>query len=302
MSFDFMKTFLTKKQKVEKLSLGTAQFGFNYGIANKKGKITFEEAEEILSFARISGIKYLDTAILYGESEKVLGEIGVNDLKICTKLPSVSTNKAGDIKKWVDDSISRSIKLLKISNLESLLLHRPRELLGENGERLYKALIRLKESGLIQKIGISIYDPLELEDLIKNFNFDIVQAPMNVFDRRLINSGWLDKLDKCGIEIHIRSVFLQGLLLMKKEELPYKFKKWEDLWIKWHTWLNETNQSALQVCLGYLVQIQPISKIIVGVDNLKHLKEIVIAIKQEIIKLPDELFSNDENLIDPSKW
>ncbi len=297
-----MKASLTTKQKIEKLSLGTAQFGFNYGIANKKGKVTFEEANEILSFARISGIKYLDTAILYGESEKVLGEIGVSDLKICTKLPSVSTNEIGDIEEWVNNSILRSIKLLKISNLESLLLHCPAELLGENGKELYKTLIQLKESGLVKKIGISIYDPLELEDLLKNFDFDLVQAPMNVFDRRLINSGWLDKLDERGIEIHIRSAFLQGLLLMKKEERPDKFKKWQDLWTKWHFWLSVTNQSALQACLGYLSHVQYISKIVVGVDTLNHLKEIVMAMRLEIIEIPDELFSVDENLINPSKW
>ncbi|WP_061249368.1 aldo/keto reductase [Leptospira alstonii] len=285
--------------ETNKLCIGTVQFGLDYGIANQKGQVSFKESKSILKFAKESGIHCLDTAIAYGESEKILGEIGVKDWQIISKLPALPDNSIYD---WTRQSIAESLKRLKINNLYAILLHHPQDLFSIHGDRLYQALIQLKSDKLIKKIGISIYDPLELEKLTHDFDFDIIQSPMNFFDRRLLETGWLKKLHKKGIEIHIRSIFLQGLLLMSEKERSAKFDKWRSLWDKWHCWLLDANLSPLQACLGFINQFSNIDKLIVGVDNVIHLEEILLALQTDIIQYPDELQSDDINLINPSRW
>lgn len=289
------------KQYVQKLAIGTAQFGLNYGVANQYGQVSKKEVQNILSFAWQQGISAIDTAVGYGESEKVLGQIGVQHWKVISKLPSIPLS-CDSVERWVKASSSESIKRLKTDCLYGLLLHRPLELLSDKGEELYRTLCELKQIGLVRKIGISIYNPSELDSLLKHFDFDLIQSPMNVIDRRLITSGWLEKLKRQGIEIHIRSVFLQGLLLMKKKERPSKFNRWSSLWQSWEQFIQQTGITPLGACLGFIVENPLINKVVIGVDNLNHIEEIVSLSSSEIPKVPDDLQCEDRELVDPVLW
>jgi len=197
-----------------KLGIGTVQFGLNYGVANRQGQVSQDEAKAILGHAWASGMDTLDTAIAYGDSEQRLGEIGIRDWRVVSKLPSIPDG-CSDISQWVTDSVNESLQRLKVKCLYGLLLHQPKQLLGQAGGRLYSVLQQLKRDGRIEKIGISIYDPEELDAVCSHYHLDMVQAPFNIFDRRLIDSGWLARLAEQDTELHVRSVFLQGLLLMK---------------------------------------------------------------------------------------
>lgn len=284
-----------------KLALGTAQFGLDYGIANQQGQIPSVEVKNILAKAKSGGLDTLDTAISYGNSEACLGEVGVSDWKVISKLPAIP-DECGDIFEWVSDSVNDSLQRLNVNNLYGLLLHRPQQLLELNGEELFNALEKVKKSGLIQKIGVSIYDPSELDELCSRFPIDIVQAPFNIIDRRMIDSGWMVHLNEKKIELHIRSVFLQGLLLMDSESRPRNFDRWSSLWDKYDAWLEQSNLTSLQACLRYVLSFPEIDKIVIGVDSQNHLEEILKASKGAIPPLSDSFGVDDMQLLNPACW
>ena len=284
-----------------KLALGTAQFGLSYGIANKYGQVSLDEARKILAIANESGIDTIDTAIAYGESEVCLGEIGTRGFKVVTKLPALPDGVT-DIASWVDDQVQAALCRLKVDFVYALLLHRSQDLVGAVGRPMVKALARLKDEGVVKKIGVSIYAPKELDAAIKACALDLVQAPLNLIDRRLITSGWLQRLHDQGVEVHTRSAFLQGLLLIPRELIHEKFSPWLNLFDHWYAWLQENRVSAAEACLGFVSSQPLIDRVVIGVDNCVQLRELLrAAIKVPPQQLPD-LRCEDERLINPSKW
>lgn len=286
---------------LNRLALGTVQFGQNYGIANQDGQVSFAETHAIIKLARASGINTLDTAIAYGDSEQRLGEIGIRDWQVVSKLPAIPEH-CNNIFQCVADAVDESLQRLKAKRLYGLLLHQPQQLMEKNGEHLYRALHQIKHEGLVQKIGVSIYDPLELESICERFQLDLVQAPFNIIDRRLIDSGWLFRLADQGIELHVRSVFLQGLLLMPQHLRPTKFERWAPLWSKWDRWLNQTGITSLQACLGYVLAFKEIGRVIVGVESIEQLKGIFEATVGPAPIVPSDLAVSDLDLINPANW
>lgn len=284
-----------------KLALGTVQFGLGYGIANKQGQVSREDARSILDCAKTGGMDTLDTAIAYGDSERRLGEIGISDWQVVSKLPAVP-EACSDVSQWVADALRNSLQRLKIKSLHGLLLHKPQQLLDKDGDKLYRALQQLKHDGLVRKIGVSIYEPAELDALCSRYQFDIVQAPFNIMDRRLIDSGWLSRLAERGVELHARSVFLQGLLLMTPSDRPGKFNRWASLWSSLESWLTHSRLTPLQACLRYAVSFSEINKVVIGVDSLNQLKEILQATAGPMPQVPKELQTRDIDLLNPARW
>lgn len=285
----------------KRLALGTVQFGLRYGIANQHGQVGVDESRAIIACAQAAGLNTLDTAIVYGDSEQRLGEIGVEQWRVVSKLPAMPEN-IDNVALWVRLSVEASLRRLNVSHVYGLLLHSPSQLLGKQGATLYAALQQLKSFGVVEKIGISVYSPDELNALCANFDFDIVQAPFNILDHRLIDSGWLARLCERGVEVHARSVFLQGLLLMKLAARPAKFARWQPLWNHWQRWLNETGLTSLQACLRYALVQSGVERVIVGVDSLNQLKEILQASTGGLPELSEELCCNDPDLINPVNW
>ena len=284
-----------------RLALGSVQFGLPYGIANQKGQVSREDTKRIIALARLSGIDTLDTAIAYGDSETCLGDVGLDGFKVITKLPAMP-NDVIDVGFWVRKQMQASLKRLNVTNVYGLLLHRSQQLLGSKGKSLFQAMDQLKAEGVVQKIGVSIYAPSELENLINLCQIDLVQSSFNLMDQRLKSSGWLQKLHDAGIEVHTRSAFLQGLLLMKFNAIPENFKRWQPLFDTWHSWLLDNNISAAQACIGFVQAHAQISKVVVGVESVHQLKQLIKAQKQ----LPNINWPNincsDEYLINPSYW
>lgn len=285
-----------------KWALGTAQFGMDYGITNKSGKTKKKDVRIILEKARNAEVDMLDTAITYGESEKCLGQIGVDNFKVVTKLSAVPENTL-NVENWIEDQFNGSLTRLGLKSIHGLLLHRPEQLKFSVGKKIINTLKNLKRRGLVEKIGISIYGPNELETLIDNFSIDIVQIPINIFDRRIISTGWLSKLKKLGIEVHARSVFLQGLLLMNRLELPENFLSQKNLWIRWHQWLKEQNDiEPIKACLGFISSLKDVDRIIVGVNNVRQFEEVLKVINNPLdIDYPN-FECQDEKLLNPSNW
>jgi aryl-alcohol dehydrogenase-like predicted oxidoreductase len=284
-----------------RLALGTAQFGLPYGIANQAGQVTRSAAKAMLDLAAANGIDTIDTAIAYGESEACLGEMGTQGFKLVTKLPATPPG-CDDVSGWVQEQVAASLTRLGVSVVYGLLLHRPEQLLESHGKAIYQALQGLKAAGQIQKVGVSVYAPSELEELTPRYRLDLIQAPFNLVDRRLHATGWLRRLKDEGIEIHTRSAFLQGLLLMPEATRPAKFSPWSDLWSIWHDWLSRHSVSAVQACLAFPLSFSEIDRVVVGADSVSQLGQIIsAAASAALIDFPD-LHCEAEDLINPVRW
>lgn len=282
---------------VEKLGIGTAQFGQRYGISNKFGKVSQSEAENILYLAKLNSIDIIDTAISYN-SESCLGNIGVKEYKVVTKLPPVP-NGIKNIYEWIDVQIKSSLKRLRVNSVYGLLLHNSEDYMNSELREKFKSL---KADKIIHKIGVSIYSPNELNNLPCGNEIDIVQAPINLVDQRLVDSGWLKKLNSYGVEVHARSVFMQGLLLMPKKLIPQSFMAWSSLWNKWHDWLNRENITAIEACLHYVFTLPYVNRVIIGFEAASQLKQIVESLKSSLNISYLDISNSEEDLVNPSMW
>ena len=286
-----------------KLALGTAQFGLDYGVSNSFGQVKLLEVKSILEEAKKYNIDTLDTAIAYGNSESILGEIGVDQFNVVTKLPPIPKDTS-DIDLWVNNQVKSSLKKMHIDGVSGLLLHKSSDLLEASKMQLFDSLCKLKDDGIVNKIGVSIYNPDELDAIESHgIKIDIIQAPFNILDRRLESSGWLHKLNLAGIEVHTRSVFLQGLLLQKKEQRNPYFNKWNNYFKIFDEWVKDTRQTPLGASLNFSNSYKSINKVIVGVQNKTQLTEILASISQDSqFSVPSELEIDDLMLINPSNW
>ena len=288
-----------------KLALGTAQFGMPYGVTNQAGQLSQPQAAEVLGLAYAQGISVLDTAMAYGDAESRLGDTGVEHFQVVTKLsqiPLALPAEMTDAGAWAKGQFSASLRRLGLPCVYGLLLHRPGDLLGEHGKDLLRAMQELQDQGLVEKLGFSVYSPNELEPLLKLAQWDLVQAPLNLIDRRLQTSGWLHRLKDSGVEVHTRSAFLQGLLLTHASALPSQFSEWSGLWRVWDQWQLDTSCSALAACLAYPQSFPEVDKVVVGVSGIDDLRKILDALHTPMQEPWPQIGNDDEKLIDPSQW
>lgn len=287
---------------MSKLALGTVQFGTDYGI-NSGIKVDPNEVTNIINCARNNDISLLDTAQLYGSSEKVLGDINTQDFDIVTKSRGFDQEAITEKEAvFVINDLHKSLKLLKQKSLYAFLVHHGEDLLKPGGEMIFNQLQTLKKQGLVNKIGISAYIDNQLIEIIDRFDIDIIQLPMNILDSRLINNGLLNKIYAKGIEIHTRSVFLQGLLLMDLDKRPKYFERWSSLWKFWNEWLADNKLSPLEASIRYMISKPEISRVLVGVDNKDQLQSIINAVDGNLPPIPKELSTNDPDLLNPGNW
>ena len=283
-----------------KLCLGTAQFGLDYGINNPHGKISQENILEILTLAHDNGIVMLDTASAYGNSESVLGESILQtgqDFQIITKYP-VNT----DVRpvQWIDTSL----KQLRKDKIYGYLFHNYS--IYQKHPDYINDFTRIKEAGKSEKTGFSLYFPYEAEYILRNnIPCDIVQIPYNIFDQRF--APILPELKSRGIEIHVRSIFLQGLFFIDPEKLDIHFNSIKSLLIELHQTAENNSISITALCLAFAYNNQEISYIVVGIDSLDNLKDI-IGVYSLLGKLYfyNDFFAkftiNDEKIILPFNW
>jgi len=287
---------------LNKLCIGTAQFGLTYGENNKTGQVPIDEINKILGYAEKNNINYIDTASAYGNAETIIGNCNLNNFKITTKLIPVSPT-IKNVETWLLNEVKKSLQKLQKEKIYGLLLHDTTALRNVEGKEIINALQIAKKENLISKIGVSIYDPEEL-NLIDDLNMiDIVQAPYNIFDRRLESSGWINKLHSENIEVQARSIFLQGILLQKSDALDKKFIKWRSFFQEFENFLSNNNLNAYEACISFVEKQNKISQIIVGIDSFVQFRQLVElgSAKRESIEMPD-IFCKDLDLIDPRRW
>ena len=284
-----------------KIALGTANFGQKYGLAGKIIK-SDKKIKKIIQFANNSKIKLIDTSNNYGSSETLLGNNNLKNFKIITKLKiSNDEKKSNNLENIVFNKVEESLLKLNIKKLYAILLHESNDLKSNKRHKLIKVLKKLKKRNLVSKIGISIYNPKELNFIWPFWKPDIVQCPFNILDRRIYESGWLKKLKKNKTEIHVRSIFLQGLLLKNEKSMPRKFKKWKNIFKKWNNYCKKENISKIQGCINFIKSFKKISFVIIGFENIKQVKNIISYFENDR-KSYTTIACNDIKLIDPRLW
>jgi aryl-alcohol dehydrogenase-like predicted oxidoreductase/RimJ/RimL family protein N-acetyltransferase len=285
---------------MNKLVLGTAQLNSNYGISNKIGKIRIEDLRKIKNLAIQKGMVTVETAQAYGQSEKILGKVNFSKFNLISKIPKININTNFD--NSINKLVNKSLKKLKIKKIYAFLFHNPNDLLSKNGKKIFHALNRLKKKGIIKNIGIAVYDVNELEAISQKFKFDIVSIPFNLLDRRFEKSRIVKKLKEKNVKFLARSIFLQGLLLMKNNNLPKFFERWKKIFIKFENFTQKNKISKLKSCLSFALNSKIIDKVIVGVDDFNQFKQLIsFCSNYRKISLPN-FGKIDYKLINPTQW
>ena len=321
-----------------KLALGTAQFGLDYGISNNQGQVNKSEVADILKLAIHLGIDTLDCAGAYGNSEEVLGDILKHQpikqqFNIVSKIPAL-TDKQSSIGQF----FTKSLEHLHRDKIDILLFHHADNLLNHPKKNdLFAQLNSIKFQGKVNRIGVSVYSPEQLKAIALSYPIDVAQVPLNIFDQRFMSAELFNLCQQKNIKLHARSLFLQGLLLIKPEELPAYFKPYQDKFIAVRELAKYLNCSILALALSIAVSDIPslaiqsdaninkksanknkksaiglkksdlIEKIVIGVCTTTQLTEIVTAYQQatelkisiqELVSLAD----NRVGLLNPNLW
>jgi len=297
------------RDSCSRIGLGTAQIGMPYGVTNTAGMPGMAEAERILICALENGIDLFDTAHGYGggESERRLGRFLPADYgRIVTKLPPLPPSVAKpEIADFVRMSFRQSLRRLGRKRVYGLLGHRVGDFSdSENASALFEAMQSLKEEGKVAKIGISVYEAQEIDAILETFPMDLIQLPLSVFDQRLLHSGHLSALHEKNVEVHARSIFLQGLLLTRASNLPQAVAKNERLLTDYHAFLDERKISPLHAALGFVLGIEEVDHVVVGVTCASEMNGIIDACREmpTSVSALRRFAAIDPAFLNPSRW
>lgn len=290
-----------------KLGLGTVQFGMDYGVSNAAGRVSEPAAREILDIAREAGIDTLDTAAGYGDAEAVLGRICADwpDARIVTKTCVLRDMAAGRAPAdAVRETFEGSLERLGHDRVDTLMAHLADDLLGADGDAVWAAMAALKDAGLVRRIGSSCYTAAEAQALMARYPIEIIQLPMNAFDRRMAEAGVLEACRDEGIAVHVRSAFLQGLLLMDPARLPDGFSSARAPLTAFRGAADEAGLTPLAAALCAVSDAPGVERVIVGVTSAGELREILEAAEAAAGASldADALAVDNEALITPSRW
>lgn len=281
---------------LNKIVLGTVQFGCQYGI-NSAGRPSDEEIRKILDRCKSTGIDTLDTSAAYGNSEEILGNVldGETYFKIISKYPKCSLPVA--------KRLSNTLEALHVGKLYGYLLHHFE--IYANNPAIWNDFIEMKQSGKTEKIGFSIYTPEELERILKDgVPFDIIQLPYNIFDRKF--EPYLEELHNCGVMVHIRSVFLQGLFFKNTQDLSVSLQPLKPQLEKLHEYCRQHSISIEEIALNYILSNPFVSGVLIGVDNCDQLNNNIRIANKGLTPRDIEFIKSieieDKRLLNPSNW
>ena len=278
---------------IAKLGLGTVQFGQAYGVSNTRGQVTAAEAETILRLASARGVRLLDTAANYGSAEAVLAALPTTPFRIVTKTVGVAQG--------IDAVVARARQSARMLAADTLLVHAAGDLLGPDGDALWTALLHLRDTGIFTHLGISTYVADDPARLAARFRPDVMQLPFSLLDQRLLGDGTLARLRDMQVEVHARSLFLQGLLFL--ETLPPKLAHATPQLQAMRARIIAVGSTPLAAALGFVLSRPEIAFGLVGLTTASELEEILVAAERPLPDLDWPSFAlRDETVLTPSRW
>lgn len=282
------------------LGLGAAQFGLDYGVSNARGRVPEDEVRLILDTAAVNRLAVIDTAPCYGDSERVLGQSWPfpSPFRVVTRTLPLSEGLDR-----VEARARRSLERMGLPRGHALLVNSAEDLLGPDGPALWARLQRLKDQGLFQKIGVSVYGADEPVLLARRFRPDLVQLPCSLLDQRPVRDGTLRALADLGVEVHLRSVFLQGLLFLDRDRLPPVLADAGPRLSRIRRALAEAGADPLQAALAFAQTREEASTVIVGVTSAAELRAVLAASAAPAPDLDWASLALDHPVaLDPRRW
>jgi len=258
---------------LSRLTLGTVQFGLPYGIANRSGQPSYETARDIIACAYEGGVNCLDTAAAYGESEAVIGralaELGLAErMRVVTKVPPIPKELTGPaVDRFVETAVRKSLAALRLKKLFICLFHREEDA-GHIG-----ALVKLQGQGLIEQIGVSTYRTPITAGILTEGRAQAIQIPTNILDQRFIRSGVLNQARQQGVTVFVRSVYLQGLLLMSPEGMDPFFAPMVELHPKLAEWAQAAEMSLAELAVRFVLSLDGVSSLVLGMETVDQMRE-----------------------------
>jgi spore coat polysaccharide biosynthesis protein SpsF (cytidylyltransferase family)/aryl-alcohol dehydrogenase-like predicted oxidoreductase len=277
-----------------RLGIGTVQFGQAYGVSNRRGQVPLGEVRAILYRAAQAGVGLLDTAANYGKAEEILSQTDTSTFRLVTKTISVAQG--------LDAVLARARQSLAyLGRIDLLLVHSVSDLVGPSGNALWQALHRLKADGTVGGIGISAYAAEDPVALAERFRPDAMQVPLSLLDQRLLRNGALARLKELGVEVHVRSVFLQGLLFLENppERLAYAAPMLKAA----RTRIAAAGITPMAAALAFVLSRPEVDLAVIGLTGLRQLEETLTAIATPTPELDWASFAlSDARVLTPSLW
>ncbi len=300
---------------ISKYTLGTVQLGMEYGIANKSGKPDMGKSFDIMHTALAGGVNSIDTALLYGDSELVIGNFlqeekcDLEQMVLTTKFRISPDGNLSDkdIEAQIRSFAGHSLQRLKIKRIPVYMLHNPKDM-SHYGKVVPETLKKLQKEGVIEKAAVSVYTPQEAEEMLKNDIYEAVQLPMNIFDTRFVNSGILKKLHSAGKVVFVRSVFLQGLFFSDPAGLKGSLREAEVPLRQLAGLAEREGMSIAQLALSYIRDMREVTSLVIGAETPEQVRENIELVegpeisektRNEAYKLFDGM---SVNILDPNNW
>ena len=281
-----------------RLTLGTANFLKNYSLI-QKNNLNFLYKKKLILKAKILGIKFIDTSPSYGKAEKIIGKTGVKIFKIITKIPKLPKSKTNNISDWILKNLKNSLKNFNQKKIYGLLIHNKSDFMN-NKKNYLEAFNIIKRKDLVKKIGISLYEADDLNKIVKYWKPDIVQIPYNIIDRRIQSKKFINVIKKNRIELHVRSVFLKGILVNQKS-YPKFLNKWKKKINYWFEWCKNKKIKPSSAAFLFVKKNKLINNIVVSFDNIEQMIEIKKFKNPKIKKFP-HIRIHDRLFLNPYNW
>ncbi len=297
-----MNSSKSKHNFTDKLILGTAQMGLDYGINNHKGKISEKESLSILKFAYQNGIKNIDCAESYGDAHKLIGSFHEKNpnlvFNINTKISKTTRNKN------IHEIVKEFLKSLNSNQIHSLMFHSFSTY--NSNINNFKDIIKLKESGIVKKIGVSAYSNSEIDNIINDDRIDLIQIPFNILDNSIEKIDLIKKAKSKGKIVQARSIFLQGLFFKDPNENYIIVEKLRDELKEIKRISSENNIPIINLALSYVLNQEYIDNVLIGVDSLSQLKQNLTSIDKEIneniVKSIEKIKTKNIDFLNPITW
>jgi len=294
---------------VDRLALGTVQFGLSYGLASGKQKVPAANIQNILDNARLAGIVALDTASAYGQSEELLGRSNsISSFRLMSKTHPIRENKiTADHLCLVQSVFDQTLTRLHCKQLEALLVHDAQDLLAKGADKLWNWMESQKLAGRVRRIGVSVYDSVTARILAQRYPIEIIQIPFNVFDQRIEHDGLIEFLFDRSVAIHARSIFLQGVAFMNSDDLPRSLHGLRPFLERFNAYSKAVNISSQCLALAYVGQRSQIEHLVIGIHDVVQLHQLIRSWRDissysvDTVQWKD-FYCHDYNLLDPRFW